>query len=156
MASDNAIDELNQLIRINKDAEKGLTAAAENVKNSELETLFGGYAKQHAKFAVELQEEVERLHGNYSDSGTVGGALQRGWVDLKFAVSGNSAASLLASCENGERSAEVAYADAAKVKSMGQTHTLIEKHLQQIKGFRTRLARLTGETNDGVNFQKNE
>ncbi len=152
----NTIDELNHLVRVNRDAEAGFGAAAENVKNSELETLFTGYAKQHAKFAAELQEEVEHLGGNSSDAGTLGGALHRGWMDLKSAVSGHSAAAMLKSCESGEESAESAYLDAAGSHPTGQTHALIDKHLEQIKAFRTRLARLVGETKDGVEFQKNE
>ena len=53
MAHD-TVDQLNQLVQINKDAEAGFRNAAEHVKNSELDTLFTGYAKQHAKFATEL------------------------------------------------------------------------------------------------------
>jgi uncharacterized protein (TIGR02284 family) len=156
MDRDTLIDQLNQLVHINRDAETGLLAAAENVKNSELETLFSGYAKQHAKFVGELEEEIKRLGGDFSDSGTFGGTLHRGWMDLKSTLSGHSAASLLASCESGERSAEVAYSEAAKAEPSGRTHTVIEAHWQQIKAFRTRLARLVGETKDGVEFRDNE
>jgi uncharacterized protein (TIGR02284 family) len=156
MDHDSLIDQLNQLVHINRDAEAGFLAAAENVKNSELETLFSGYARQHGKFLVELQQEITRLDGSFSESGTFGGALHRGWMDLKSTLSGRSAASLLKSCENGERSAEVAYSEAAKLESRGQTHTLIEKHWEQIKGFLTRLARLVGETKDGLDFQDNK
>ena len=150
------IDQLNRLIAINKDAEDGFLAAAESIKNSELDTLFKGYAKQHAKFLAELQQEVERLGGDPSNSGTLGGAIQRGWTDVKSTLSGHSAASLLASCESGEQSVEVAYSEVAKANPSGQTHKLIEAHRHQIKAFHTRLARLVGETKDGVDFQKNE
>ena len=156
MADDETIDQLNHLIHINKDAEAGFRTAAENIKNSELETIFSGYAKQHAKFAGELQEERVRLGGNSSDGGTLGEALRRGWMDLKSALSGQSTTAILKSCESGEESAEIAYTDAADANRTGQTHTLIERHRQQIKGFRTRLARLVGETKDGLEFQKNE
>ncbi len=156
MTHDDTIDQLNHLAHINKDAEAGFRTAAENVKNSELETLFSGYAKQHAKFAAELREEIERLGGSFSDSGTLGGALHRGWMDVKSALSGDSAAAILTSCQSGEESAEVAYVEAADINPSGQTHTLIEKHRQQIKEFLTRLARLVEETKDGVDFQRNE
>jgi hypothetical protein len=53
MAHSSTIDQLNHLVYINKDAEAGFRAAAGNVKNSEIETLFDGYAKQHAKFITE-------------------------------------------------------------------------------------------------------
>ncbi len=150
------IDNLNRLVHVNKEAETGFLTAAENVKNSELETLFTGYANQHAKFAAELQSEIERPGGSRSDSGTPAGALHRGWVDLKSTLSSHSAAGILAACKSVEESAQIAYTDAADINPSGQTHTLIEKHAQQIKGFRTRLARLVGESKDGLEFQKNE
>ena len=48
MDQHDTIDQLNRLFHVNKDAEAGLQAAAADVHNSELETLLGGYAKQHA------------------------------------------------------------------------------------------------------------
>ncbi len=155
MPHDDTIDHLNHLASVNRDAEATLRTAAETVKNSELESLFLGYAKHHAKFIADLHGEIERLKGKPSDAGTRG-PIERGWTDLKAALSGHSPAALLSSCESGELSAEVAYTDAAKAHPSGQTHTLIEKHLQQVIGFRTRLARLVGETKEGLKFPKNE
>jgi uncharacterized protein (TIGR02284 family) len=158
MAHDNTIDHLDRLINVNKDAEASLSTAAGNVTNSELETLFGGFAKQHAKFAIELEEEVERLGGRVASPGpgTLGGALHRGWIDLKSALTGRSAAAILSSCESGEQSAEIAYADAADANPSGRTHTLVEKQRQQIKEFHARLTRLVEETKRGVDFQSNQ
>ena len=93
---------------------------------------------------------------NVSGSGTLGGALHRGWMELKSTLSGASAQSLLASCESGEESAEIAYTDAINIITTGQTHTLLNKQRQQIQGFRTRLARLVGEMKNGLEFPKNE
>lgn len=156
MTDDSTIDQLNHLVHINKDAEAGFRTAAENVKNSEIETLFAGYAKQHAKFAAELESEIERLGGSASDSGTLGGALHRGWMDVKSALSGHSAASMIGTCENGEQSAEAAYGEVSDSNTTGQTHTLLEKQREQIRGFLARLRRLMGEMKDGVEFQNNE
>lgn len=154
MDHDETIDQLNHLVNTNREAESGLRDAAERVDNSELESLFNGYAKQHARFEAELLEEIKRLGGLTSNAKTTGGALRKGWLDLKSALSGHSAGAILASCESGEESAEIAYNDAVLANRSGQTHTLIDKHLQQIKGFHTRLCRLVGETEDGVDFQK--
>ena len=156
MPHSDTIEHLNHLITINKDAENGFRSAAENVRNSELETLFANYAKQHAKFLRELEDEIRHLDGSVSDAGSLSGAVHRGWMDLKAAVSGHSAKSMLTSCESGEQSAESAYLDAAEAHPTGQTHVLITKHLEQIKAIRTRLSRLVGETRDGIEFQKNE
>ena len=156
MGNSYLIEQLNQLIRVNKDAEAGFRTAAENVRNSEIETLFSGYAARHAQFAAELSEEVKRSGENPADSGTFGGTLNQGWLGIKSALSGHSASSMLTACEDGEQSAESAYVDAGGVITTGRTHALIEKHCREIKGFRTRLARLVGEVKDGVEFQKNE
>jgi uncharacterized protein (TIGR02284 family) len=156
MTQEDVIDQLNHLIGINRNAEDGLRGGAKTVRNSELETLFANYATQHAKFAGELQQEVKRLGGTLSDSETFAGALHRGWMDVKAVLSGDAAASILKSCESGEESAEIAYTNVVDSNITGQTHTLIGKQQQQIRGFRTHLARLVGETKDGVEFQKNE
>ena len=156
MDNDSRTGHLNHLIAINKDADAGFRTAAENVRNSEIETLFADYASQHARFASELSAEVERLGAEPSDSGTVGGAVHRGWLEIKSVLSGHSAGSMLAACETGEQSAESAYLDAANAINSGQTHTLIERQCEQIKGFRTRLTRLVEEVKDGVEFQNNE
>lgn len=152
----NVLEHLNRLVQVNKDAEAGFLNAAGNVQNSELETQFANYAKQHGKFAADLQKEIERLGENPPDSGTVGGAVHRGWMDVKSALTGHSAAAILSSCEDGEQSAQAAYADAMADISRGQTFTLLEKQRQQVTEFRTRLARLVDETKDGLEFQKNK
>ena len=156
MSNDQILDHLNHLVEINKDAEAGFLNAGENVKNSELETQFTGYAKQHAKFAAELQNQIEHLGGNPPHRGTVGGAIHRGWLDVKSALTGHSAAAILSSCESGEDSALAAYADAEADISTGQVFTLLQKQREQVTAFRTRLNRLVGETKGGVDFQKNE
>ena len=155
MAND-IIQQLNHLVSIDKNSEAGFNNAAGHVRNSEIESLFRGYAKQHAKFAAEIQEEVERLGGNASNTGTVGGTIHRGWMDLKSAVSGHSVGAMLTSCQDGEQSAESAYLDMLELKPTGKILALLEKHLQQIKEIRTRLARLVGEVKDGVEFPSNE
>ncbi len=156
MTPDDIIAQLNHLIRVNKDAEAAFRTAAEDIENSELETLFDNFAKQHGKFVVDLQQEIARLGGTAGDSGTWEGAFHRSWVSLKSAVSGHSAGAILASCESGEESAQITYDNAAEANFTGQPHSLIEKQRQQIRQFHTRLARLAAETKHGLEFPKNE
>ena len=77
-------------------------------------------------------------------------------MDLKSALTGNSAGAILSSCESGEDSALAAYDQAEADISTGQVFTLLQKQRQQITAFRTRLERLVGEIKDGVEFRKNE
>lgn len=154
--NDRRLDRLNHLVEINKDSEEGFLNAAKNIKNSELESHFTDYARQHARFAVELQREVAKSGGNPPEHGTTGGAVHRGWMDLKSALTGNSAGAILSSCESAEDGVLAAYDQADADISTGQVFTLLQKQRQQITGFHTRLARLLGDIKDGVEFPKNE
>ena len=155
MSDKRVFDQLNHLVVVNNDAEAGFLTAAKNVRNSEIQTLFEGYSSRHAALSAEIQDQVERLGESPSDSGSLGGSLTRGWMDLKATLTGHSVGSMLSACENGEQTAESAYLDALDVITSGKVHTLLQKHCEEIKGFRTRLARLTQEMKDGVEFQKN-
>ena len=92
MIKDETIDLLNELIHVCKDGEHGYRTAAEDVRNSQLQSVFSEYAKQRSSFARQLQAEVERLGGAATDSGTLTAAAHRGWMDLKAALSGGDGA----------------------------------------------------------------
>ncbi|HEX4748186.1 MAG TPA: PA2169 family four-helix-bundle protein [Bryobacteraceae bacterium] len=154
--NNNLLEHLNHLVEVNKNSEEGFLNAAKNIKNSELETHFTDYSRQHARFAAELQREIAKLGGKPPEQGTTSGAVHRGWMDLKAALTGNSAGAILSSCESGEDSALAAYDQAEADIGTGQVFTVLQKQRQQITGFRTRLERLAGEIKDGVEFPKNE
>ena len=156
MPNENTISGLNQLVRTNKDAEAGLRVAADHIKNSELESLLTGYAKQHAEFARQLEAEIERLGGEVTHSGGLSETIHRGWMELKSAAAGTSIAGLLSLCESGEDSAEIAYHDVCDEIRTGQAHALIAKHHEQIKGFQKRLCRISEEVKNGLVYPENE
>ena len=71
MSKEETIDLLNELIHVCKDGEHGYRTAAEDVRNSQLQSVFGEYAKQRSSCARQLQAKVERLGGDATDSGTL-------------------------------------------------------------------------------------
>lgn len=94
---------LNDLIEMLKDAEKGFSVAAEKVTPDGLKTLLGEFSLQRGKFAGELQALAHHFGEDQPPpSGTVGGAVHRGWLDLKAALTGGSESAILAECERGE------------------------------------------------------
>lgn len=112
--SDNTTSILNDLIETSKDGEEGFRAAAEDTKNAELQPLFLRRAGDCATGASELQQLVTRLGGKPEDSGTVAGAVHRGWVNLKAAVSSRTDLAILEECERGEDVAKASYTKALK------------------------------------------
>ena len=110
---------LNDLIETLKDGQEGYRAAAADVESSNLKSLFSEYSLQRSKFAGELQALAHSLgEENPETSGSVAGAIHRGWIDLKAALSSKDEHGILAECERGEDSAVAAYKDALEEKEL--------------------------------------
>ncbi len=110
---------LNQLIEILKDGQEGFRAAATDVEAADLKALFSEYSSQRAQYAAELQSLARSLGETSPEtSGSVAGALHRGWIDLKAKVTGKDAHAILAECERGEDSAVAAYQKALDTPGM--------------------------------------
>jgi len=97
---------INKLIETLKDGEKGFKEAADAVKDPELKSLFTEYSAQRHQFASELQTELRSLSGAEPETGgSAAGAMHRGWINLKSAISSKDEGAVLAECERGEDSA---------------------------------------------------
>jgi uncharacterized protein (TIGR02284 family) len=103
---------LNSLIETNKDGELGFKTAAEKAKDPSLKTLFEKYSAQRAENARELQAAVSSLGEKPAESGHIAGALHRGWMNLKEALSKDEDTALINEAEAGEDAAKKAYTDA--------------------------------------------
>ena len=103
---------LNHLLETCRDGERGFRFAAEHATDPEVREIFTTLALQRASFAEELAPHVRRLGGQANTSGTTAGAIHRGWMNLKDALSNHSDDVLLAEAERGERAAIDTYAGA--------------------------------------------
>jgi uncharacterized protein (TIGR02284 family) len=121
-----AISTLNELIETCKDGANGFRAAADAVSRADAKALFTSRVPIIERSAAELQAEVRRLGGDPETSGSVAGAMHRGWMDLKAAVSSRDEAAILTECERGEELAVTKYEDALKADLPLQTRSLVE------------------------------
>ncbi len=136
------VDALNNLIETCKDAQNGFRTAAENVQDPELRQLLNGYAGQRAAFAAELQAEVRRHSGDPEKSGSVVGTLQRGWMNLKAAVAGNSAAAVLGECESAEDAGLKEYEEVSRGDLPLNIKEVVARQYKEIKDARERIRAL--------------
>jgi uncharacterized protein (TIGR02284 family) len=125
--------QLNSLIEICKDGQKGFQEAAEIVHCNELKAELQGYSRQRAEFATVLQSEVSRLGVTPEKGGSVAGAIHRGWINLKTALTSNDDQAVINECERGEDSAVAAYQDAMKADLAPQVTALLSKQYQSVK-----------------------
>jgi len=127
------IDMLNDLIETCRDGSQGFETAAQHVRDSQLKTLFSRYAKQRQQFAADLEAEANRLGGSAERRGSVAGALHRGWMNLKTAVSANDDAAIVAECERGEDAAKKAYEDVIKADLPMAIKSVVQRQYTQVK-----------------------
>lgn len=101
---------LNELIDVCLDGQKGFQDAAEGLDaNPELRARCLQYAIERGHFAKELQQEIRQFGARPDDSGTVLGALHRGWMDIRKAVAMADQDAIIAECERGEDVAKETY-----------------------------------------------
>ena len=85
-----------------RDGEEGFRQAAGDFEAPALREQFIKYAQLRAGLASELLGEVQRLGGEPTAAGRTTGAIHRGWVRLKAALTGFDDGAILSEAERGE------------------------------------------------------
>ena len=139
------IKTLNDLIETSKDGEYGFRQCAEHAKAAELRTTFTQRADECRRGAEELQTLVVQAGGKPDEGGSAGGALHRGWVSMRTALTSKDDLALLEECERGEDAALKRYRVAMTQPLPPETKSVVERQLQgvqrnhdQIKALRDR------------------
>ena len=131
--NDDAVDVLNGLIETLKDGENGFRSASEGVEDVNLKRLFESYASQRGEFSAELQSEVDRLGGNPAEHGHAAGAIHRGWINIKAAVTGKDEGAVISECERGEDVAVRNYREALEKALPTDVRAVVERQFVQVK-----------------------
>ena len=127
---DDVVDVLNDLLESARDGEYGFRDCAEHAQSVQLQGIFQRHSLECANAALELEHEIRRLNGEPATGGTVSGALHRGWVSVKTALSTNDDKAVLQECERGEDAAVARYRKALKSELPANVRTLVERQLQ--------------------------
>jgi uncharacterized protein (TIGR02284 family) len=105
-----------------------------------LKTLFSDYSQQRSRFATALQGEARSLGETKPEtSSSATGALHRGWINLKSAITGGDEHAILAECERGEDSAVEEYKKALDDGLSPATQELVSRQFAEIKAAHDRI-----------------
>lgn len=130
MDNDDVIDLLNDLIENCKDGEYGFRECAEHAKSPQLQQIFSARAQDCRRAADELQQRVSAMGGKAEDGGTAMGAMHRGWVSVRSALSTYDDKAMLEECERGEDVAVAKYRKALERDSLpADLRSLLERQL---------------------------
>lgn len=123
---------LNQLIETSRDGELGFRTCAEHASSAELKLLFRARAEDCRQAGAELQALVVQQGGTAEDRGSIAGALHRGWLATKGALTGFSDAALLEEAERGEDVALAHYRQAMEQALTPDVHAVVSRQLQGV------------------------
>ena len=128
----NVTSQLNELIETSKDGELGFQRAARDTKTAELKTLFTQCEQRCAEGARELQTLVRSLGGEAETTGSTAGALHRGWISVKEALSTRDDVEILEEVEKGEDYAKAQYRKALAQTLPADVKAVIERQNQGV------------------------
>ncbi len=111
MDNQDVVSALNKLIETTKNGEAGFAQCAEHAESAEIKKLLADAGQRCAQGARELQQLVTKYGGSAETSGTVGGAMHRGWVGLKTTFTSNDDLAVLEEMEKGEDIAKRDYSE---------------------------------------------
>ncbi|MDR6214800.1 PA2169 family four-helix-bundle protein [Paracidovorax wautersii] len=128
--NDDVVDVLDDLLESCRDGEYGFRTSAEHAESPELKGIFLRHASECAAAAAELEREIRNHGGEPSSGGTVSGALHRGWVSVKAAMTTRDDKAVLEECERGEDAAVARYRKALKAPLPASVRALVERQAQ--------------------------
>jgi uncharacterized protein (TIGR02284 family) len=138
---------LNDLIETLKDGQEGFKQAAEGVSDPKLKSLFREYSDQRLRFVTALQTEARKSGEEKPETdSSAAGALHRGWINLKSAVTGGDEHAILAECERGEDSAVAEYKKALDDGLSPSAQELVSRQFVEIKAAHDRIRSLRDAT----------
>lgn len=114
MTNDNDVSVLNGLIETTLDSMKGYEDAAKDAESTQYATMFADFARDRAKVATDLQNQVRDLGGDPELNSSVLDAAHRTFMDLKQAITGKDDKAIIQEVERGEDHIKAKFEDAMK------------------------------------------
>jgi uncharacterized protein (TIGR02284 family) len=127
------IDVLQDLVECSKDGEYGFRASAEQAERADLKTLLLQRADDCRASAQELNQLIRECGGTAEDGGSAMGAIHRGWVAVKAALSTYDDKAVLEECERGEDNAKARYRKALEKPLPAHVRQVVERQSQGVQ-----------------------
>lgn len=133
--NEKTLDKLRDLVRINEDSARGFEESADMVDNEQLKRLFTELSVQRGRFAEQLMQYVE-MNGEDADDAAEGswrGQIHRWWLDLRAAVTGGDAYSVLAEAERGEDAIKAMYEEIITKTTGSAVNDVLHRQYVEVK-----------------------
>jgi uncharacterized protein (TIGR02284 family) len=126
---DALLEGLNDLVKTNRDGEKGFADAAAHAQSAGLKKLLETCAQGCAQAAQELVSAIQDLGAQAHDRGSASGALLRGWLNARGSIGSLSDLEMLEECERGEEAAVARYRNVLEQSMPASVEALLQRQL---------------------------
>jgi uncharacterized protein (TIGR02284 family) len=130
---DDVIDVLQDLAECCLDGEYGFRACAEQAKSPELKSMFLQRADDCRNGWMEINEQIIACGGKVEEHGSAAGAMHRGWVAVKSALTTYDDKAVLEEAERGEDNAKARYMKALKAPLPADVKLVVERQMQGVQ-----------------------
>ncbi|WP_339715725.1 PA2169 family four-helix-bundle protein [uncultured Kriegella sp.] len=128
------VNQLEEILEKNRDAEKGYKKAAENADSLNLKSFFERKSGQRKTFNEALKRELVASYDEIDDDGSFTGTMHRTWMDIKSFFSGNNDESMLEEAIRGDKAAVEEYEEVLKEEALPiSVATIIRDQLMKIR-----------------------
>lgn len=136
---------LEDLLETLEDGRKGFTQSAEKLAEGGRTDLAGRmreFADQRSTFAAEVRTLASRLGIDLDESGSMAGALHRGWIALKDALASDEPAAVLGAAETGEDHAKSEFTKALDADLPEEARTLVARQAAAVSAVHDEVRKL--------------
>ena len=133
------------LIETLENGKEGFAKGAEKLEGTtspESATLFRQLSEQRSRFSAELRELAKDYGDNIHQSGSVAGALHRGWMSLKDALTGSDPDGVIKAACTGEDHAVEEYKKAAEADLSPTLRSVVQRQMTEVVAARDRVRAL--------------
>jgi len=99
------VDQLEEILEKNRDAEKGYSKAAENAESPDLKSYFQRKSSERKDFNALLKSKMLTAYDEIDDGGSFTGTIHRTWMDVKALFSGDDDEAMLEEAIKGDKAA---------------------------------------------------
>ena len=119
-----------------EDGKEGFASAAEKLADSdtpEVAATFRSLSQQRSEFASELRQLASAYGDDANESSSVAGAVHRGWMSIKDALTGSDPKGVIKAAEQGEHHAVQEYEKALGEDISAGLKVVLERQLVDVR-----------------------
>jgi len=128
---------IKELIKTLEDGRDGFAKAADRLESNSAADVgrrFHEFSAQRDAMAAELRRCAQLEGYAVPQGGTVAGAVHRGWIAVKDALTGDDASAIIAAAEQGEDHAKSKFRDALSEDALTPAvRTVVQRQAEQVK-----------------------